>query len=200
MTDIKAGGEMAMTCAAPDHQHSPQDACRGCYSACQAELTALNDRYMRLLGERREFEKRTEASARRQAGDHVRAFIHLVLPGLLAENGDVAEVSRTVGRASMVDPEWGRTQHARDQLGELKRAGERAVRLWYGRLRAVQVQFEADPREAEITRLRTVIEEQGRALHHQYAPPADGFTACACPGCELIRAMDVTERAEVPAP
>lgn len=181
---------MSEGCENPDHAGTPRDYCRGCAASCQRELVAVTDRFMRILGDRREFEKRAVAAARRDAQDHVRAFIHLVLPGLLAESGDVAEVNRTIGRATMIDPEWGRTRHARAQLAALKQAGERALRLWHGRLAGVQNQFEADRAEREIRRLRKVITDRARELHDQMAPAPDGFTPCACPGCELIRTMD----------
>ena len=40
---------MGRPCPDPGHALLPQTACSGCYTALSAELTALNDRYMRLL-------------------------------------------------------------------------------------------------------------------------------------------------------
>lgn len=157
-----------MTCINPEHTGGPGDGCRGCALDREAELTALNDRYMRLLRDQSD-DRRTRAAARREAQDHMRAFVGPVLAEMWREAGDVAEVSGVVDRATVIDAAWGRSQAARDQLVTLKVMAERAQRGWHARLRRVAEQFAADPREAEITRLRGVITTRGQLLHREAA-------------------------------
>lgn len=47
-----------MECINPDHKGEPDDVCTGCYMALNAEYTALNDRYMRLLAEAGELRRK----------------------------------------------------------------------------------------------------------------------------------------------
>jgi hypothetical protein len=47
-----------MECANPDHMYGPPEVCAGCYAALEREHTALNDRYMRLLAENGELERK----------------------------------------------------------------------------------------------------------------------------------------------
>jgi hypothetical protein len=182
-----------MDCVNPEHAGELRDGCRGCARDREAELTALNDRYMRLLHDRSDDDRRARAAARREAQDHMRAFAGPVLAEMWREAGDVAEVSHVVGRATVIDPDWGRSKAARDQLATLKVLAERAQRGWYARLRRVAEQFAADPRETEIVRLRDLITARGQLLHREPAvvpvPVPPGW-ACCCAGCELIRAMD----------
>ena len=177
-------------CRNPGHAAEPAGYCAGCARDCEAELTALNDRYMRLLGERAGWERQARAAARREAQDHMRAFAHLILPGLLDEL--MNHVRPALYRASEADPAMGRRQLDRSRLLSLKTEAERALRAWDERtsMNRLPADFAADPREAEITRLRQVITAAGQQLHREQAPPSDGFTACPCRGCNVIRDMD----------
>ena len=49
---------------------------------------------------------------------------------------------------------------------------------------------------AELARLRGAVQAQGRRLHHAYLATLGGLDlgdACRCPGCDLIRAVDMPE-------
>jgi hypothetical protein len=178
-----------MGCTRPDHAGVPQDGCTGCARECEAELTRLGDQQARSITDRRGWEERTTAAARRAAQDHMRTWagLYYLQPALTDLTFPLEE---TLGRAANVDPAWGRTKDQRALLETLKvRAGQAQQQLQEVAAGA-EPAWQADPREAEITRLRQVITDHAQALHKQYAPPSDGFTACTCPGCELIRAMD----------
>lgn len=56
---------MDRPCPNPGHALLPQDACSGCYTALSTELTALNDRHMRLLTEAGEDRRKAREAAER---------------------------------------------------------------------------------------------------------------------------------------
>lgn len=72
---------------------------------------------------------------------------------------------------------------------------------WVGRdLRNAIGKFDpegSDGAVAEIRRLRAAFQAQGRQMHAEYGP-TEG-PRCGCPGCELVRAIDLHETAEVAA-
>jgi len=47
-------------CINPDHMYGLPEACGGCYAALNAEHSALNDRYMKLLEENRELQRKVD--------------------------------------------------------------------------------------------------------------------------------------------
>jgi hypothetical protein len=189
-----------MDCINPEHQSiaAPPEVCAGCAQERERELVALNDRYMRLLHDQRAHQLRTEAAAARTAHGHMITWVQLYYLGP-AFKGQTWPIEDTLGGLAMIDPEIGRTQAARRRLSELKVRAEQARKRFWELEAGAEDAWRADPREAEILRLRTVIEAHGQALHKQHGQPFDGFTACGCPGCELIRAMDTgTLDLEVP--
>lgn len=178
-----------MDCINPGHKGAGAT-CAGCAREAEREVVSLRDRLQRMFNDQREHAKRTEAAARRDAQDHMRAFTQLMLGSLMDEL--TFPVRPALYRATQIDPERARTVAERTQLGQLRNAAETALKAWDERTSrdVLAAGFAADPLETEIARLRGVIEHQGKRLHRELAPPFDGHTACTCPGCELIRAMD----------
>lgn len=184
---------MAADCRNPDHAGQSRDYCAGCARDLEAELTALNDRYMRLLNDKSENQRRTYAAARAIAQLEVRGTIgRHYLPRVL--NDLMGHVRPALYRATQVDPAMARRRMDRSRLLSLRTEAERALHDWDERTSSerVSADFAADPREAEITRLRQVITTAGQRFHRE----ADGRYedvlpgGCVCHGCELIRDMD----------
>jgi hypothetical protein len=174
--------------------HAGQDgACAGCARAAEAELTALGDRYQRLLNDRSSWEKSVRAAARREAQDHMRAFASLYLGPLMEQL--TFPVRPALYRATQLDPSRARTAAERSQQEQLRNAAQAALAAWderTGRDQAAAA-FAADPGEAEIRRFRTLITATGQRLHREWAGPSTATGPggrCSCPGCDLIRDMD----------
>lgn len=180
-----------MTCDNTAHRGDPQDYCAACARDCEAELTLLGDRYQRLLNEQSAESRRTQAAARRDAQDHMRAFARLFFSQLMDDPAVTADVRAVLYRASQVSGEWARAKNERYLLDTLAGYARVALRTWdeHASRDKAAAAFAADPREAEITRLRAVIETAGKRLHDTWQPIL-GETPCSCAGCELIRDMD----------
>jgi hypothetical protein len=92
----------------------------------------------------------------------------------------------------VLDPAIGRTRDARARLETLAVRAKQAQQMYWEVTAAAEPAWRADPREAEILRLRTVIEAHGQALHRQQAPVpgTHAGTPCSCAGCALVVDMD----------
>jgi hypothetical protein len=177
-----------MNCPDPGHADSPADYCAGCARACEAELTALNDRYMRLLNGQTDQRRRTAAAARREAQDHMRTFASLSLGAIM--DSLTYPLRPALYRATQIDPSRARTVRERSQLEQLRNAATVALKAWDERTSRdrLAADMAARPDEAEITRLRNLITATGRRWHRYVDVPAG--EVCGCDGCELIRDMD----------
>jgi hypothetical protein len=182
-----------MDCLNPAHAGDPRDGCTACARARQRELTKISDIYHRLLSERNAWQKAVTAAATRRAHDHARAFAHLVLPSILSEPELAGHLQTALWRATMADPQWGRTKDTRDKLARLRTSAQAAQRA-YWRLtdrEDLAVQYREDPARAEIERLRTVIQAHGRRLHVLATRGLPDYRdPCGCQGCDLIQSMD----------
>lgn len=176
-------------CRNPGHASAPADYCAGCARDCERELTALNDRYMRLLGDQAADTRRTYAAARRTAWDHVHGVIGRFYWGGIADTL-MPDIRPALYRATQIDPACARNADARDRITVLNEVAGRALAAWTERAAQVAADAAADPREAEVTRLRSLITETGQRLHREAGTPFDGFNPCTCAGCRLIRDMD----------
>ena len=175
-----------MKCANPEHEDAGAT-CAACARACEAELSSLNDRYMRLLTERRRWQDDVRAAAARNANDHLNAFalwrIELAMGELTRPLREIA------GRASVITPDMALARH-RDEVAAFQRAAR-----W--NLRNFDQAHQAAARDAarlwatwraENNHLRALVARAGRELHDHQAQYGD--QPCHCEGCELIRAMD----------
>lgn len=176
-----------MDCINPDHDGSTS--CAGCYAEAEREATRLRDSLQRMMNGASDDRKRTYAAAARTAHGHMVTWVQLYYLGP-AMKQLTWPLEQVLGGLSVLDPAIGRTKEARARLEALAVRAKQAQQMYWDATKAAEPTWRADPREAEILRLRKVIEEHGQALHVKYAPPRDGFTACRCPGCELIVAMD----------
>jgi len=178
----------ASRCPNPEHGPVPEGgACLDCYRALGREHTALGDRYMRLLHEQRQHDEDTRAAAARAEHGRQRAFAHLILPQLLAEA--LPSITQLAQRAAVVDPAWGRSEHARCQLEQLQRLAGPVSRAYFQALDKAPGLLYADPARTEVEQLRGLIVATGRAWHDEYGSERP----CHCDGCTLIRSMDLLE-------
>jgi hypothetical protein len=176
-----------MDCRNPDHA-SAGTTCAGCARGAERELTQLRDQQARGITEDRDLHKRVKSAARREAHGHMVTWAQLYFLGP-AMKKLTWPLEELLGGMSVLDPAIGRTKEARARLERLQVRAKQAQEKYWEVVGQAEPTWRADPREAEILRLRQVIETHARPLHVQ-APPSDGFTACRCPGCELIRDMD----------
>lgn len=175
-------------CPNPEHA-TAGGTCAACARAVQAELTAVNDRYMRLLTERRQWQSDVQAAARAAVQGWMRTFSAFYLRGVMEEVS--APVREIAGRASMLTPEMALARH-RPQLEAFLRAAALNLRQWdqaYGAAEDDAVRMWETWR-AENQRLRDLVMTAARALHAQSGRPPGG---CRCDGCEMIRAMDTVQ-------
>lgn len=148
------------------------------------EHQALNDRYMRLLTERRKDSDRTHSAARRKYYEDLLRAIerdqvrYVVERALVPVTGLIYRVHSLGERCSQ------------KKVAELKAAATQAD-SWLRDARSASnpdQQF-AEEAAAEIARLRRYIREAGQRLHTTYAQ--DTAHGCECPGCLLIVDMDL---------
>jgi hypothetical protein len=170
-----------VNCANPGHA-AAGTSCAACAKACQAELTALNDRYMRVLGDRSERERGMKAVFRSQYQDDLNTFGGWYAAAAMSRA--LGRLARVAALASNLTPGMALARH-REAIAAVRQAGAEAL-SWQGGEAAGAERLWGEWR-AENTRLRALVRQAGRALHARHGTPAGG---CRCDGCEVIRDMD----------
>jgi hypothetical protein len=159
------------------------ETCGACMAALSAELTAVTDRYHRLLTGQSRHDRDTTAAARAAAMSAVMAFgdqwaIRHIYQAETA-------LRALIYQARQLASEAGRTVAARAQIDRLHMAAA-AAEQWLGDHQPGDT-FNNEPARAEANRLREFITLAARRLH---ATLSTGELPCRCDGCEMMRAMD----------
>jgi hypothetical protein len=187
MTAAKRNVPAAQGALIPQCQYHPSadcTACPECLARLNAEHSALNDRYMRLLRDQSQFGRDVRAAAQSEAqreiydwGDRW-ADAHIA-----AAERDVTWLAEQVTR--VIPDDGGRISAA--DAWELRRLASAAA----ARLKETKPPetIRDDAARAELTRLREVVTAMGRRMHAEH-PDEDRMHGCHCQGCELIRGMD----------
>lgn len=149
--------------------------------------------YSSLLQDQVKHDRSVYAAARRSAQGDLAARAGLYLQAILRDAA--RPINEAVHRAAEL-PEDGKA--SAQQVRDLEAAADRAKWLLSGMVGDRQTLADAakDPGvqlteklNAEIRRLREVIQAEGRRLHAGHGHRTSG-PRCECTGCELIRAMD----------
>lgn len=164
-----------------------QTVCGECWDALNAEHVSLRDRYHRLLGEMRDWEKRVYSAARRTATNELHAYADFYAAQQVYDSQTA--IRELIHRAQQLPTEAGRTQAQREQIGQLQSAAISADR--YLREHKPEGTFTSEAARADVIRLRELLMQTGRKLHAASGRPSGG---CDCDGCSLIIAMDLPER------
>jgi hypothetical protein len=180
-------------CINPDHGAAVT--CADCAKEAEAELTALNDRYMRVLGERSTWQRHMKAVYQRRYQDDLNTFGAFYAAHAMSRL--VYGLARVAALASKLTPAMALTRH-REYAAEVQRAGTEALD-WIDRRQAAETGDATrlwDEWRAENTRLRALITATGQAMHAERAQQPG---PCRCPGCNLIRDMDAVPVTGEPA-
>lgn len=179
-----AGPVTPQACINPEHGAAVT--CADCAKACEAELIETRDRYMRLLGERSQWEREMKAVYQRRYQSDLNTFGAFHAAGAMGRI--LTHLTRVAYRASNFSPDMALAKY-RGQAAELQRAGAEALAHADS---AQGIEADAATRmwqewRAENKRLRELLTVTGQAIHKQQPAQA---RPCRCAGCELIRGMD----------
>jgi hypothetical protein len=175
--------------------HGAAVTCADCAKEAEAELTALNDRYMRLLGERSTWQKDMKAVYQRRYQDDLNTFGGFYAAHAMSRL--VYGLARVAALASKLTPAMALARH-REYAAEVQRAGIEALD-WLDHRQGAGTGDAARLWErwrAENARLRALVTATGQAMHAQHAQRPG---PCRCPGCNLIRDMDAVAVTGEPA-
>lgn len=144
-----------------------------------AEYTALNDRYNRLLTEHERENRETRAAARKAAWEAcvwAAGYLYAATAGpLVYDVLYLIECLPDRPKPADVANLRAATHGLQDKLAQASDKTRLAPLL------------------GEIERLREAVHQQGGALHKALVKERTG-EPCWCPGCTLIRAVDLCER------
>lgn len=158
-----------------------------------AEARRHHNAYSMLLQDRVEHDRSVYAAASRQAKEAVNARGGLYLEALVRRSAvpltgliyRISELSERPGpkvveelKSAAQSVKWQLDGVVtRSVLDEVART-DKSVKL-------------ADAQADEIKRLREFVTTQGQRLHAEHGPRKGGEGRCECPGCEMIRDMDL---------
>lgn len=162
-------------------------------AAAQAELTRVSNQNSRMLMDQVRHDREVYAAAQRAAQEDRRSWSDLYFGKLVRDSG---QPFRALAYRVMQLSDRPGAQVLEDLRSVARQAD---ARLDYGYQVVEQDPGYGDRVNAEVVRLRAYIHKAGQGLHARYGVDAEGRSGpgpCRCPGCELIRGMDVVEEGQ----